>query len=242
MNELELETRLQRELKRVAGETRGPAPLAAQARYRRAEPPMAVISKLAVGLAAATIALAGSVAAAAAVGGSSPTDVAQAVKQVVQHCQNDQSQSGVGPGVTECMSSLVPKSLSLPVPTGAVSSGANPGPRTPAGAKASGRAQTKSGPSTIATGSPSQGLSPSAAASGLPGAAALASPSPAATSAPASAAAPSPSAVAIPTPSSTPPPTPTPTPTAVGSGPGVDPGPSPSPPAPTPVPSPAPRP
>jgi len=65
MSEFELETRLQRELKRAAGETRGPAPLAAQARYRRAEPPMAVISKLAVGLAAATIALSGSVAAAA---------------------------------------------------------------------------------------------------------------------------------------------------------------------------------
>src|ERR1700730_2544241 len=229
MNDLELESRLQREMQRVACGTRGPAPRAAQARYRTAPPPMAVISQLAVGIAAVSIALSVSVVAAAAVGGSSPNQVAQAVKHAVQKCQNDQAQPDVGRGVTECVSGLVPTSLpllpklSVPTPT----------------------AHASSQPGTA--GSAAQGATPSVIGTGIPGNTPLATPS-SGGPAPAGAVGPSPSAVPVstPVPSSTPlPPTPTPSPTGtIGSGTsGLEPGPSPTPlptPAPTAVPIPTP--
>ena len=82
----DFEIQLQRELQRVAGEARGPAPRAAQARYRKARPSMLVISKLAVGAATVALALSASVVAAAAFSGSRPTDWGHAVKVVVDRC------------------------------------------------------------------------------------------------------------------------------------------------------------
>jgi hypothetical protein len=245
MNDLELESRLQREMQRVACGTRGPAPRAAQARYRTAPPPMAVVSKLAVGMAAASIALSVSVVAAAAVGGSSPNQVAQAVKHAVQKCQNDQAQPDVGRGVSECVSGLVPTSLPLPklsVPTPGGGSPTATGQRrgTAANSGRSGPARTAQASSQPGTaGSAAQGATPSVIGTGIPGNTPLATPS-SGGPAPAGAVGPSPSAVPVstPVPSSTPlPPTPTPSPTgSTGSGTSIL-GP---PPTPTPPPAPAP--
>jgi hypothetical protein len=253
MNDLELETRLQREMQRVAGGTRGPAPRAVQARYRQAQPPMAVFSKLAVGVAAATIALSVSVVAAAAVGGSSPNEVAQAVKHAVQRCQSDQAQSDVGRGVSECVSSLVPSSLPLlpkvpmPTPDGGSPSGSGQprGTATNSGRSGPARSAQASGQPGTTAGAAAQGATPSVIGTGIPGNTPVATPS-SGGPAPAGAVGPSPSAVpaSTPTPSSTPlPPAPTPSPTGTtGSGTsGLEPGPSPTPlptPAPTPVPTP----
>ena len=98
----DFETRLQRELQRVAGEARGPAPRAAQARYRQARPSMLVVSKLAVGTATVAFALSASVVAAAAFSGSRPTDWGHAVKVVVDRCQivEDNPGSQLGPCVS----------------------------------------------------------------------------------------------------------------------------------------------
>jgi hypothetical protein len=252
MNDLELESRLQREMQRVACGTRGPAPRAAHARYRTAPPPMAVVSKLAVGMAAASIALSVSVVAAAAVGGSNPNQVAQAVKHAVQKCQNDQAQPDVGRGVTECVSGLVPSSLPRPKVSLPNVGGANPGAAgqkhgTTANSGRSGPARTAqaSGQPGTPASSASQGATPSVIGTGIPGNTPLATPS-SGGPAPAGAVGPSPSAVPVstPTPSSTPlPPTPTPSPTGtIGSGTsGLEPGASPTPlptPAPTAVPTP----
>jgi hypothetical protein len=252
MNDLELETRLQREMQRVVGGTRGPAPRAAQARYRTAPPPMAVVSKLAVGVAAASIALSVSVVAAAAVGGSSPNQVAQAVKHAVQKCQNDQAQPDVGRGVTECVSGLVPTSLPLPKMSVPTPGGGNPtatgqthGTTANSGRSGPARtAQASSQPGTAAGGA-AQGATPSVIGTGIPGNTPLATPS-SGGPAPAGAVGPSPSAtpVSTPTPSPTPlPPTPTPSPTgSTGSGTSIlGPGPSPTPP-PTPAPTAVPTP
>src|ERR1700716_1630545 len=107
----DFETRLQRELQRVAGEARGPAPRAAQARYRQTRPSMLVVSKLAVGTATVALALSASVVAAAAFSGSRPTDWGHAVKVVVDRCQIAQNDPGsqLGP----CVSSFVPSGLPL---------------------------------------------------------------------------------------------------------------------------------
>src|SRR3984893_5180675 len=107
----DFETRLQRELQRVAGEARGPAPRAAQARYRQARPSILVVSKLAVGTATVALALSASVVAAAAFSGSGPTDWGHAVKVVVDRCQIEQKDPGsqLGP----CVSSFVPSGLPL---------------------------------------------------------------------------------------------------------------------------------
>src|SRR5919202_665712 len=94
----DFETRLQRELQRVAGEARGPAPRAAQARYRQARPSMFVASKLAVGLATVAFAFGASVVAAAAFSGSGPTEWGQAVKLAVQRCPIDDGEGGGGAG------------------------------------------------------------------------------------------------------------------------------------------------
>ncbi|HEY4865477.1 MAG TPA: hypothetical protein VIK45_08205 [Candidatus Dormibacteraeota bacterium] len=254
MNDLELESRLQREMQRVACGTRGPAPRAAQARYRTAPPPMAVISKLAVGMAAVSIALSVSVVAAAAVGGSSPNQVAQAVKHAVQKCQNDQAQPDVGRGVTECVSGLVPTSLpllpklSVPTPSGGTPTATDQRRGTAANSGRTGPARTAQASSQPGTaGSAAQGATPSVIGTGIPGNTPLATPS-SGGPAPAGAVGPSPSAVPVstPVPSSTPlPPTPTPSPTGtIGSGTsGLEPGPSPTPlptPAPTAVPIPTP--
>jgi hypothetical protein len=175
MNDLELETRLQREMQRVAGGTRGPAPRAVQARYRQAQPPMAVVSKLAVGVAAATIALSVSAVAAAAVGGSSPNEMAQAVKHAVQKCQSDQAQPDVGRGVSECVSSLVPSSLPL-LPKVSVPSpdSGNPGgssqPRGTAGSSGrsgTGRSAQASGQPGTTPGAAAQGAAPSVIGTGI---------------------------------------------------------------------------
>src|SRR5207245_9450686 len=105
----DFETRLQRELQRVAGEARGPAPRAAQARYRQARPSILDVSRLAVGTATVAVALSVSVVAAAAVSGSSPIAWGHAVKLVVDRRdieQHDPS-SQLGP----CVGSLVPSRL-----------------------------------------------------------------------------------------------------------------------------------
>src|SRR5919201_7057734 len=107
----DFEARLQRELQRVAGEARGPAPRAAQARYRQARPSMLAVSKLAVGTATVALALSASVVAAAAFSGSRPTDWGHAVKVVVDRCQAAQGDPGGEPGT--CVSSFNPSRLPL---------------------------------------------------------------------------------------------------------------------------------
>src|SRR3984893_7150041 len=240
----DFETRLQRELQRVAGEARGPAPRAAQARYRQARPSILVVSKLAVGTDTIALALSASVAAAAAFSGSGPTDWGHAVKVVVDRCQIDQNDPGsqLGP----CVSSFIPSGLPLmpTVPHSGDSSQTTGGHGTTPtiGASAPNRARNGQAAGTRPT--PTAGASRTRIprVSGQPGLIAAGNPSPAPTNLAA--------ATPVASPSATPQSTPTPTPTAVAtpsptapSRTGGTPAPPPSPPPPpTPTPTPAPSP
>jgi hypothetical protein len=214
----DFETRLRRELQRVAGEARGPAPRAAQARYRQARPSILVVSKLAVGTATIAIALSASVVAAAAFSGSRPTDWGHAVKVVVDRCQIEQNDPGsqIGP----CVSSFVPSGLPL-LPTihsGETTQSGGGHSGNTAGA-ASANSRTRSGQGS-ARPTPTAGVVPSQLpiVTGQPAAVAAGAPTPVPTAV----------ATPLPSPSATPVTTPTPTPTLVPT------------PTPTPVPTPSP--
>jgi hypothetical protein len=227
----DFETRLQRELQRVAGEARGPAPRAAQARYRQARPSIFVFSKLAVGVATVALAFSVSVVAAAAFSGSSPTDWGQAVKLAVERCQNEP-----GSELGACVGSFVPEGL--PVPTALrpadSSQGGDRGHSSQTAAPAR-SARPKSSPTDsrkqVAPGAPPSqipivpGQQPVAGAlSPVPSAATAATPNASPSALPAS--------TPTPTPTVAPPPTPTPTaPAQGGQIPPPDPSPSTPPPA-----------
>jgi hypothetical protein len=214
----DFETRLQRELQRVAGEARGPAPRAAQARYRQARPSILVVSKLAVGTATIAIALSASVVAAAAFSGSRPTDWGHAVKVVVDRCQIEQNDPGsqIGP----CVSSFVPSGLPL-LPT------IHSGETTQSGGGHSGNTAGAASANSRTRSTQAAGVRPTPTAEVTPSQLPIVTGQPATV---AGAPTPAPSAVAVatplPSPSATPVSTPTPTPT----------------PAPTPTPTPVPTP
>ncbi len=237
----DFETRLQRELQRVAGEARGPAPRAAQARYRQARPSIVAVSKLAVGTATVALALSASVVAAAAFSGSGPKDWGHAVKVVVDHCQINQDDPGseLGP----CVTSFVPSGLPL-LPTVPHSSDSSPGAPGHGGSSTSGPppdSRVRSGQAANATPTPVAEVAPSqlpivtgqpavvaSAPTPVPTAVAVATPLPSPSATPVSTPTPTPTPTPVPTPTPTPVPTPSPS-TVPSTGSGITPDVSPSP-------------